>query len=630
VRRDLAPLSHVFVPVFFVMIGVNSDVTQFAEPSVLGLAAVLVVVGVVGKVVAGWAASGPGDRRLIGIGMIPRGEVGLIFAGIGLREGVLGEDLYASLLLVVLVTTLMTPPLLAMRYKRLQRGTASGVVSAEAPEGGWLRVDDDVIDLAATPPDDLAVPIAFAAATQVVSRRPGPALLDWLGGLPDGAFSWDAAGSRLLLDLLRHGNERSWRFLSVTGILERALPELAASIERRRRDPGNLDPGAVMRWSTVQLVHDELDELGARAQDRVQLARPELVVLAALLLDVTAQDDDASETTAALLARLRLPTEDAAEIMLLVAETDLLAAASHRFDALAETAITPLAIHLRTTETTDALFVLTRAQGGLEPVAERRLEQIRRFVVATIDELSEGRPHLVDVLEARRSRALSSCITARAAERVVASPRQWLLSQPPGVLAAQAASLDPVPGPHDIGVRFDPEQRRLDVVSRDRVGLLAAITDALESAGLDIVSASAATWPDDVALSVFTIGSGGPVDVEALRVGVLDRLDTASPPDRVGDATVTFDQLASPWYTVVVVEAGDRPGLLHDVTAALAGAGARIHAARVRTVDGRAEDSFEVTDERGAKLSAANQERIRALLIGDATAPAAGRGRRRR
>ena len=67
-------------------------------------------------------------------------------------------------------------------------------------------------------------------------------------------------------------------------------------------------------------------------------------------------------------------------------------------------------------------------------------------------------------------------------------------------------------------------------------------------------------------------------------VALIDRLDAAISPGPVGDAAVTFDQLASPWYTVVVVRAEDRAGLLHDVTAALAGAGARIHAARVRTV----------------------------------------------
>ena len=87
----------------------------------LEIAGALAVVAIVGKLLAAVGAIGsPGDKPLIGLGMLPRGEVGLIFATIGLREGVLGENLYASLLLVVLVTTLMAPPLLRWRLQALR------------------------------------------------------------------------------------------------------------------------------------------------------------------------------------------------------------------------------------------------------------------------------------------------------------------------------------------------------------------------------------------------------------------------------------------------------------------------------------------------------------------------------
>src|SRR5207237_5936559 len=91
---------------------------QFSRPAVFGTAAALLGVAVVGKLcsVLGLIGS-PGDRLLVGIGMIPRGEVGLIFATLGLNQHVFGQDVYAALLLVVLVTTVAAPP--ALRWRLL-------------------------------------------------------------------------------------------------------------------------------------------------------------------------------------------------------------------------------------------------------------------------------------------------------------------------------------------------------------------------------------------------------------------------------------------------------------------------------------------------------------------------------
>ena len=97
------------------MLGV---LNPFVEENRAGLiiAAFLVVVAIVGKVVTGWAVFGkPGINRLaVGFGMIPRGEVGLVFAGIGSASGVLDKPLEAAIIVMVIVTTFIAPPLLQM------------------------------------------------------------------------------------------------------------------------------------------------------------------------------------------------------------------------------------------------------------------------------------------------------------------------------------------------------------------------------------------------------------------------------------------------------------------------------------------------------------------------------------
>jgi len=121
----LHPIASFLVPVFFVVMGVRTDLRAFLEPSVLGLAGVLLVAGVVGKLVSGLGTLGkPVDKLTIGVGMIPRGEVGLIFAGIGkelVLDGhpVVSEAVFSALVVVIIVTTMVTPPLLAMRLRRL-------------------------------------------------------------------------------------------------------------------------------------------------------------------------------------------------------------------------------------------------------------------------------------------------------------------------------------------------------------------------------------------------------------------------------------------------------------------------------------------------------------------------------
>lgn len=118
VEHIVSPLEGVFAPVFFVVMGLQVDTSILFTKDVLIVGGALTLVAILGK----WLSSITMPRRLnkhvIGVGMIPRGEVGLIFAGIGKGIGVLDNQLFAAVILVVLLTTLVTPPILSKILKR--------------------------------------------------------------------------------------------------------------------------------------------------------------------------------------------------------------------------------------------------------------------------------------------------------------------------------------------------------------------------------------------------------------------------------------------------------------------------------------------------------------------------------
>ncbi len=122
--QQVMPIADILVPIFFVTVGAKADLGVL-NPAVpenregLVIAAFLITVAIIGKVVTGWTVFGkPGINRLaIGFGMIPRGEVGLVFAGIGSASGVLSDPLEAAIIVMVILTTFLAPPLLQLSLK---------------------------------------------------------------------------------------------------------------------------------------------------------------------------------------------------------------------------------------------------------------------------------------------------------------------------------------------------------------------------------------------------------------------------------------------------------------------------------------------------------------------------------
>lgn len=137
--HQVMPVADILVPIFFVTVGAKADLGVL-NPVVpenragLIIAAFLIAVAIVGKLVTGWAVFGkPGVNRMaIGVGMIPRGEVGLVFAGIGSASGVLDKPLEAAIIVMVILTTFLAPPMLQWTLKD-QPEEAASVEDAAVP-----------------------------------------------------------------------------------------------------------------------------------------------------------------------------------------------------------------------------------------------------------------------------------------------------------------------------------------------------------------------------------------------------------------------------------------------------------------------------------------------------------------
>lgn len=144
IEKGIASLGHFFVPIFFVVIGSAVDLRVFnplvpANRPILWISGLLIVVAVLGKLLAGYAPFWfKGKKLVVGVGMVPRGEVGLIFAQMGLSRGIFDSGLFSAVTLMVMVTTFLAPPLL--RY-----------LFPPALEAGELPRPDGIQDLVGEP-----------------------------------------------------------------------------------------------------------------------------------------------------------------------------------------------------------------------------------------------------------------------------------------------------------------------------------------------------------------------------------------------------------------------------------------------------------------------------------------------
>jgi len=635
VARDLGSVASLCVPVFFALIGVNADLAALGKPSVLGFAGVLTVVAVVGKLAAAAGTVGTRvDRLLVGFGMMPRGEVGLIFASIGLSAGVLGGDEYGALVIVVLATTIVTPSLLRWR---LGNGpteqatltnpagvtTPSTVGARPAPEpradGGTTRTPWATIEHGTSvwtqPPDDAqTVAAALSVASLTPLGRPGDEVLAWFAERRGAPLAWSTDDTPALARLLRSDEPRAWRFLDASGVLERALPEVAAAMMRRRADMSDLDPVGSLRFTVVDRLDQWADHHGHPSDN---------LVLAALAADVADDARDGDDTGRSLLARLVDP-DTVERIASTVTDARMLRHGATHVHPLDDRDLRQLAVHLATPSHLHAAEHLALALGPLEPWQRDLLDARCRQIEELLAHPDSHDSRTVNLAATRRAEAehllgqferdMSAPI-----ERLRFATDSYLLAHDPEVLARHARLIEPLPRPGRVRVAVTPDGRPdhwvVDIACRDRKALLAVLTSTLTARSLDIVGAAIATWPDGGVVDSFVVRHAHEPAVHDLVDAFEDAIRGRTPrPSKVADLTVVVDNGLLPWHTSVIVRGTDRPGLLTAVTAAFAAVGVTVHAARVETVDGEAVDRFDVSDRLGRKLGPVLEARLRSAL----------------
>lgn len=118
IENLIAPLESILAPLFFMLIGIQVKLEAFFDWHVLLVATGLIIAAILGKLLSGLGGSPKDDRLLIGIGMLPRGEVGLVFASIGRTLGVMSDQLFSAIIVMIMVTTFIAPPLLKARFSK--------------------------------------------------------------------------------------------------------------------------------------------------------------------------------------------------------------------------------------------------------------------------------------------------------------------------------------------------------------------------------------------------------------------------------------------------------------------------------------------------------------------------------
>ena len=480
------------------------------------------------------------------------------------------------------------------------------------PAAGWLSVDHGVVHLHGAPPASETIHVALQAAVLTNHAQPGVELLDWFAAHRDEPLTWDHDDTPALVRLLRTHEPRGWHLLESTFVLERALPEIAAAMQRRRADIANLDPVGALRIRVAERLDDLAIESGLPSDD---------LVLAGLVSDVCNEAGGPHPCWSILLDRL-VPASDAQRILAIVSDARLLRSSADDPQGFQQREVLQLATHLGSTDHTRDAYQLALALGALT-ISKRGVLDDRRVL---IDEVFDD-PQLTgadgtDLVAARRLTAQRMMTDEAGVERLRFAPVSYVLSHTPEELARQARLIDPLPRAGCVRVAVTPggeaDTRKIDVACRDTDALLAHLTEVLTGRGCDIVDATIGTWPDGGVLDTFVVIAASVPNAPELIKDFESSLRRPLRAPVVVGLIAEFNNEALPWHTVCDVRGPDQPGALLAVSAAFARARVVVHSARIATTDQTIRDRFTISDHLGRKLDDLSIERVQRALVGGA------------
>lgn len=439
---------------------------------------------------------------------------------------------------------------------------------------------------------------AVVAARRSLSIAP-QTLANLATRAPELPQPWPEDARSLFADLLASGPGlvATWESLDEAGLVERWLPEWAQVRSRPQRSP-------VHRHTVDRHLIETVVEAGALVRE---VARPDLLLLGALLHDIGkvkgAHDHSlaGAEVTERMAARLGLSGRDRDIVVRLVREhltlIDLATRRDHADPATVAAAVDAVDAD---PEVLDLLLALTEADAR----------------AAGPKAWTDWRAGLLRSLGAAVHRAIDG-----AAREPDPEPDQVTI--PAEVVAAVGAG-DPHVTVEPVGGGL-----RVEVVDWDRQGLFADVAGLLAAHGLVVRTALLRTV-DGVAADQWTVDSptgAQPTpeqlarDLRRLATGdrgplrALDRRRVARPAGRPGSTRALVAPGASADATVLDVRTQDRPGLLHDIGLALAGAGISVRSAHIATYAGQTLDTFYLTEQRGGPLAPARVGEVVGLLI---------------
>ena len=351
-----------------------------------------------------------------------------------------------------------------------------------------------------------------------------------------------------------------------------------------RRSHGSNRRRSSTRWRLcIGRVCSQVQDDGAYAE----LAHPERLLSAALVLDATEDaEGDRARVAREVAQRLALGPRGERSVTGLVQDAELLIAGSRRINGLDEEPVLQLAAHLATPDQAEALYALSLSGDELDDRDRSRLSSLYELVQAAL-----AHPELVgreatDAVEQRRQDVARLVDDPDGRERLEHAPRAYLLAVAPADLARRVVLCDPLPRPGTVRVTVascGDSDWTMDVVTRDRLGLLARLTGVLTADGLDVRSAVVAVWGDGCVLASFDVRGVAKPDASRLQEEITRALEQPLSCPPVSGITVEIDDVGSPWHSLAIVRGADQPGLLHAVTTAFAAVGADVHAAHVQS-----------------------------------------------